>query len=222
MGACCEGVGNITVEEIAFLKRERSLGFIQHSATEIDYIIRKYATGLVIQETNLHMIETALGFNFGNLKDSKNSVKRFLDTLRAFEGYDYKTILILGIFLSNSQPKIKARLWFEALDIELKLRLLDAQVEELLRTLYKITFKSLPLLAVSEGLEASIVQMYTERWELNLETFVAETKNGIIMDRGIINKEEFIDSISGCYSNISNPSGLRKFLKQRIAFSIKL
>lgn len=217
MGACCEGVRSITAEEIAFLKKERSLGFIRHTATEVDYIFRKYAPVSALQESQLHMIESALGFNFGNLKDTKNNVRRFLELFKSFEGYEFKSLLILGIFLSNSPPKIKARLWFEALDSEVKFRLTKLQVEELMRTLYKITFKGIPLLAFNHELDASDVQMYIERWELHFETFVNTAKEGIMAGRSIINKEEFIDSISGCYSGVSSPASLRKHMKEKIA-----
>jgi len=216
MGACCEGVRSITAEEIAFLKKERSLGFIRHTGTEVDYILRKYAPVSALQESQLHMIESALGCNFGNLKDTKNNVRRFLELFKSFEGYDFKSLLILGLFLSNSPPKIKARLWFEALDTEVKFRLTSLQIEELLRTLYKITFKGIPLLASNQELDASDVQMYIERWELHFEKFVYQAKEGIMTGRSIINKEEFIDTISGCYSGVSSPASMRKFMKEQI------
>jgi hypothetical protein len=45
---------------------------------------------------------------------------------------------------------------------------------------------------------------------------VEQVKEGIMTGRSIINKEEFIDSISGCYIGVSSPASMRKFMKEQI------
>lgn len=145
MGCTCVRE-SIPKEEEAITLMESQLEYFKNSCIQVDHIIRKYSTTSIINPSQWADICDHLELKTENNLVSPK-VEDFYASIKLPNGdFELKTLLILGIFLSNGMSRQKARLLFEIYDEKNSDFLDKSQISELLDKIKGIIVDKLPIL----------------------------------------------------------------------------
>lgn len=145
MGCACVRE-SIPKEEEAITLMESQLEYFKNSCIQVDHIIRKYSNSSTINQSQWADICDHLELKTENNLVSPK-VEEFYASLKLPNGdFELKTVLVLGIFLSNGMSRQKARLLFEIYDEKNSDSLDKSQVSELLDKIKEVIIEKIPIL----------------------------------------------------------------------------
>jgi hypothetical protein len=143
---CSESSNELIGEEGALFNIERKLGYSLRDVLEIDLIMRKYSMGGFVNEHHLASIFKQL-----DLSHSSHTVVQFYNTFKAKEVYLLQDLLVLGIMFGSGSAEIKARLLFEAYNVQEFKHIDKNSVKNLFRLMFEICVERFEILVKEES-----------------------------------------------------------------------
>ena len=158
-----------------------------------------------------------LKINIGDFSSPEDPLVVLFSQFKTGEAFNTTELISCCVFLTNSRPDEKAKIWFDLIDNSLQNQLTYGQIKEFLSMLYKFTFKILPLLANEEAemnLSLEARENYVNEALKHQKDFV-EIYAMKICPEHTLDREKFIQQM-GLYSKITYSDGFRQLMREMI------
>lgn len=199
----CMNCSRVNREEACITEASDLLGFRNKHAKEVDSIIRKYSSDIVINDQQF----TALAKHLQLAVNTRTAP--LFERLRESNGnYDRRSLIVLGVLLSSGLSGEKAKVLFEAYDNEHSSVISVQEVDAMLDAMTSIAAALLPELVTAD----SEVKAYS----LAIQGSSPELKQEIKRDSvegDTVKKHRFIMSMSQLHGGqLVHAGGLRSYL----------
>ena len=186
--------------EQRFIRGEESLLYSSHTATEVDFVHRKYSHNGEINENYWMNIYCQLNLAQNQIKSPvSHRIRAFYEAFKKNDAYILKELLILGILLSKDDGQSKARLMFEVFDVNNSRDLSRDEIIKSFNLIYKVTVKRAEIL-VDENDTSEVTQQdhanYMKRLKSGKRKLREHFLNEIIGDFDRVSLQRFQDIIN--------------------------
>jgi hypothetical protein len=208
-------------EETSLTTQEKSLLFYNKTATNADFVFRKFSFKSKLNAAQLRNAATKLSIRIDNFSDFKQ-VKAFYESLRTdSDCIPLKSLLLLSVLLAQGSASDKARILFEVYDTTLLGEMEGPMVAEIVADLFDVAVVKLPrLLGKSSDNETSSAKVYLGKICHIKETAASKLTKAITEESLRVSKKSFIDSFNTeKLREVLTTEGLRAYFFNEFATS---
>jgi hypothetical protein len=204
--------------EYAISIAEEGLGLAKLNLKETELLIHKHSSQGKINQSQLEYLANKLKFNIRNYGNNQK-IESFFSRLSDKGEYELSALLVLFILLSYGEPKLKAKLLFEAFDPDMRRIITVGVLKNMFDTIFKVTIELGKLVCEDQSKYSNVAAIsdYVNKLSRTCDYAFEDFKKEILGNTESISKKnfkriiltarngEFLDSVS-----------LRLFLKNYV------
>jgi len=142
--------------EYAISIAEEGLGLSKLSLQETELLIHKHSRQGKINQSQLEYLANKLKFNIRNYGNNQN-IESFFNRLSDNGEYELSTLLVLFILLSYGEPRLKAKLLFEAFDPDMRRIITVGVLKNMFDKIFKVTTELGKLVCADQSKYSNVV-----------------------------------------------------------------
>ncbi|CAG9322213.1 unnamed protein product [Blepharisma stoltei] len=143
---CVDSKSSISIEERAIMIAEEELGYGNKYSRDVDFVHRKYSVSGLINAEQWRDISNSLLIKSENTPRNAK-IEDFFSSFKSIDGkLPLRSLLIIGVLLSEGRASDKARLLFEIYDIKNQKSLPKSIIQALVDEMLDISINKLPIL----------------------------------------------------------------------------
>jgi hypothetical protein len=221
----CGGSREVLSDEESYLvSHEHELLYNTQTSSQVDLVFRKYSYDNSLNTSQLTQAAIKLGIRIDNI-GTCNQIKPLYTSLKTGgDNTPLQSLLLLGVLLTQGDPREKARLLFEIYDRVSQEEIKAAVVESLVMDLYEIAMIKLSGLVGTKinSSEAAHTKQYLAKIDHIKGVAGKKLTEAIVGDAPAINKAEFIATLSSSrLRKVLTSSGFRGYFFNEYTASSK-